>query len=70
MKWESHQTCMHRTGKKRVKKSWPGGNPVASADHHHSVWSVPRGGRGGRDAHLNGAQRSRLQAQFSSGSQG
>lgn len=48
MKWESHQTCMHRTGKKRVKQSWPGGNPVASADHHHRLWSVPPGGRGGR----------------------
>lgn len=62
MKGESPHTCTHRTGKKRVKKSWPGGNPV--------VWSVPQGSREGRDAHLNEAQRSRLQAQFFSGSQG
>lgn len=70
MKGESPHTCTHRTGKKRVKKSWPGGNPVVSADHKHGVWSVPQGSREGRDAHLNEAQRSRLQAQFFSGSQG
>lgn len=27
----------------RVKKSWPGGNPVMSADLTNTVWSVPQG---------------------------
>ena len=42
MKWESHQTCMHRTGKKRVKKSWPGGNTHITHITHITVCGLCR----------------------------